>query len=60
MKQTCNIGLHLDNWELICFKLGVMPDMIKTLELYSSLNDLDLHSRSQDYGKARICVVSLL
>ena len=40
---------------VICFKLGMKLDMTK---LYS-LNDLNVHSRSQGYWKARTCVVML-
>ena len=52
-----NIGVHLDADEVISFKFGVMIDMTAFL---CQFIDLDLHSRSQDYEKARTCNVILL
>ena len=44
MKYSFNIGQHLDTKEM-CFKLNMSLDM--TLHFHTSLNDLDLHSKSQ-------------
>ena len=43
----------------ICFKLGMMLNTTN-LGFDSSLNCVDVHSRSQGYGKGRICAVILL
>ena len=56
VKYTFDIVMCKDTCEPICFKLGMM---VNTSKLYSDciLNDLDVHSRSQGYGKARTCAV---
>ena len=46
VKHTFNIVLCEDTRESICFKLGVL----NTTKF--CLNDLNVHSRSQGYGKA--------
>ena len=46
--------------EPICFKLGMMLITMLTLEFDFSLDDLDVHSRSQGYTKARTCAVIVL
>ena len=40
-----------DTSELICFKLGMMLNTTK-LQFDSSLDDHDVHSRSQGYGES--------
>ena len=45
-----------DTSEPIYFKIGIM---LNTTKLYS-LNDLNVHSRSQGYEKSRTCTVILL
>ena len=44
-----------DTSEPIYFKIGIM---LNTAKLYS-LNDLNVHSRSQGYEKSRTCTVIL-
>ena len=48
-----------DTCETTYFKLGMMLNITK-LQFDSSLNDLDVHSRSQGYGKATTCAVIVL
>ena len=48
-----NIIIRQDTCGLICFKLGMM---LNTARVYS-LNEHDVHSRSQGYGKARTCAI---
>ena len=53
MKCTFSIGLFSDTCEPISFKLGMMLD--STIQYDSSLNDLDLYSRShRDKGKLEL------
>ena len=54
--KRVNVVLCLDTSELICFKLNMMLGMTR-LQFDSSLNDLGVHSRSQDHEKARIYAV---
>ena len=61
--EMFSIILYQDTCELICFKLGVM--LLCTATLYttvfnSSLNVLDVHTRSQGYRKRRTCAVIVL
>ena len=55
-----NTGLYQDICDLICFKLGMMLDTVEVYSRISSLNHLDLHSRSQGYRKAVTCAVILM
>ena len=54
-----NIDLSSDTPELISFKLGMMIDMT-ALHYDTSLNDLDLYSRSQGYEEAGTFAIILL
>ena len=53
MKYTFSIIMCPDTCELICFKLDMM---LNTTELLfgSSLNDIEVDSRSQGYGKTEL------
>ena len=55
MKFVFKIVMCQDICEQMCFKLGMM--LSTTEQFDSSLNDLDVHSRSQGYGKGRTCAV---
>ena len=55
-----NIVLCQDTCEVICFKLGLILKHDEALQFDSSLNYLDVHTRSQDYGKAGTCAVILM
>ena len=57
IRYMFNIVMCQDTYELICFKLGMMLDTTKLYSSDSSLNDLDVYSRSQSYRKARTCAV---
>ena len=60
MKNSFNIGLCSDTYELISFKFGVMVDMTKMYSFHISLSNLDLHSGSQGYDKAETSAIILL
>ena len=53
MKYTRSIVMCQDTFVSICLKLGIMLDPFKL----HSLSDLDVHSRSKGYEKARTCAV---
>ena len=57
MKYTFTIVPCRGTCEPICFKLGMK--MYTTLQFDSSLNDSDVHSRSQNYEKARKCAAQM-
>ena len=48
--------MHLDVFELILFKLGMMIATIELNTMDTSLADLDLDSRSQGCEKAEVSV----
>ena len=52
MKYAFDIVMCQDTFELLRFKLGKMLNTIKLYTLIFNLIDLDVHSRSQGYGKA--------
>ena len=52
-----NFSFDLDSFELISWNDAKQD---QTLQFDSNLNDMDLQTRSQCYGKARICAVILL
>ena len=54
MKYTFNIVTSQNICELTCFKLDMMLNSTKL----HSLNDVDVHSRSQGYRKPRTCAVN--
>ena len=54
-----NIIMCPDACELICFKLDMMLNTTKE-RFDSSLNDPDIHLRSQGFGKGRTCGVVVL
>ena len=58
MKDMFKIGLRLDAYKPISFKLVLIVDTI--IHFDSSVNDLDLHPRSQGYEKDGSCTVILL
>ena len=60
VRYTFSIGMHTDAHEPLFFQILYNARNDKTLHLYSSLNDLDLYSRSQAYGMAGTCVIILL
>ena len=58
---TFSIGLVSGTFHLISFKLGVMLDITTSNPHFdTSLNDLDLHWRSQGYKKFRTCAIIML
>ena len=66
MKYAIKTGLCVDPHKSVSFKGGVMIDLIKlynrhhqTLHFDTSMNDLDLNSRSCGYGRLEL-VQSLL
>ena len=59
-KILYKIGLRFEAYELVSFKLGMKPEMPKALHFDTSMNDLDLHSRSQGYEKFRTHAVIVL
>ena len=50
MKCTFSIGLCLDSYRVICFRLGLMQDNL-SLKCNSGLKHLGVYSRSQSYRK---------
>ena len=59
VKCTFDIILHSDTYKPISFKHGMVLDTTK-LHFDAKLNDLDLHSKSQDWEKARAYAIILL
>ena len=58
MKYMFNIVMYREACEPICFQLGMMLNTTEQVD--SNLNNLDVHSRSQDYENARTCAVIVL
>ena len=54
------ISLCSDVYGPFCFQTWYDDSLDSTLHFGTSLNDLDLHSRSQGYKKIRTCAVILL
>ena len=46
-----NVGVHLDVYEAICFKLGILSDNVQLCMM--SLGDFDPHPRSQRCEKVK-------
>ena len=53
VSQNLNVCMHLDSFESVWFKVGMMIDTIKLYICSTSLLDLDLDSRSQECEKAK-------
>ena len=62
VKQIFNVGMRLDVYEWIWFKLDMMIDdrYCCTLHFNASLMDLDIDSRSQECKTEKTCVVIIL
>ena len=52
-----NTGMSLHAYELISFKPGMIIDMMNVCIFHTSVDDLDLHSRSQGFKKHRASAI---
>ena len=55
-----NVGSHLDSFEPISFKLGMMIGITDLLRFNTSYTALDLDSGVQEYEKTRTDVIIVL